>query len=131
MRFSSEFTKVFTFFIFYIKSAPCLKIHAVIFVKFNNAKAVYFMRNLCKEYYCLIKARKYAENYAKKVKTMQNNKNDLPTGLAMALAQNRQALFYYSQLDAKAQTEVARRAKSVNSKEDMARFVDEMAKHAH
>lgn len=131
MRFSSEFTKVFTFFIFYIKSAPDLKIHAVIFVKFNNSKAVYFMHNLCKEYYCLIKAQKYAENYAKKVKTMQNNKNDLPTGLAMALAQNRQALFYYSQLDAKAQTEVAQRAKSVNSKEDMARFVDEMAKHAH
>ncbi len=75
--------------------------------------------------------RKYAENYAKKVKTMQKNQNDIPTGLAMALAQNRQALFYYSQLDAKAQTEVARRAKSVNSKEDMARFVDEMAKHAH
>ena len=131
MRFSSEFTKVFTFFIFYIKSAPCLKIHAVIFVKFNNAKAVYFMHNLCKEYYCLIKAQKYAENYAKKVKTMQNNKNDLPTGLAMALAQNRQALFYYSRLDSKAQTEVARRAKSVNSKEEMARFVDEMAKHAN
>ena len=67
----------------------------------------------------------------KKVKTMQNNKNDLPTGLAMALAQNRQALFYYSRLDSKAQTEVARRAKSVNSKEELARFVDEMAKHAN
>ena len=62
---------------------------------------------------------------------MQNNQKNLPAGLAMALAQNRQALFYYSRLDAKAQTEVARRAKSVSSKEDMSRFVEEMSKHAH
>ena len=59
----------------------------------------------------------------------KDSKKDLPMGLAMALAQNKQALFYYSTLDSKQQKEIENRAKSVKSKEEMAQFVSGLAQN--
>lgn len=54
--------------------------------------------------------------------------NRSETGLYLALAQNKQALFYYSCLDSKAKSEIAQRAKSVKTKKEMAEFVDGLFK---
>lgn len=52
---------------------------------------------------------------------------EMPLGLGMALAQNKQALFYFSRLDEASQQELISRVHSVNSKEEMKEFVEKLA----
>lgn len=52
---------------------------------------------------------------------------ELPVGFGMALAQNESAMVNFSALALKQKQEVISRAKSMQSKTDMQRYVDEIA----
>lgn len=51
------------------------------------------------------------------------NKKDMPQGFAMALSQNKQALFYFSTLDTDEQNEICQRVTSLTTKEQIKEFV--------
>ncbi len=55
------------------------------------------------------------------------NRKDIPQGFAMALAQNKQALFYFSTLDDREKQEICSRITSLNTKDEMKEFVKTLA----
>ncbi len=55
------------------------------------------------------------------------NKNDIPQKLAMVLAQNNQALFFYNCLDTKAQREICNRVNSLSTKKEIEEFIEKIS----
>jgi protein-arginine kinase len=78
----------------------------------------------------MYKIKKQTETY-NEVKTLKDQnltKGDVPLGLGMALAQNLNAMKYFTSLPEEERTEIIKKAHYVKSREEMANFVDALAK---
>ncbi|MGN0602248.1 MAG: hypothetical protein ACI4I7_06025 [Oscillospiraceae bacterium] len=56
------------------------------------------------------------------------NGEDIPMGLGMAMAQNVNAMDYFSHLDAAGKQQIINQSHNVHSKKEMQEFVNNMAK---
>lgn len=56
------------------------------------------------------------------------NRNDMPLGFGMALAQNYDAMAFFTSLSQEQQQQVLNQTHSMNSKDDMQAFIEQLAK---